>query len=37
VKILAIYGTRPEAIKMAPVAAALRRRPEVLLRLCASG
>jgi UDP-N-acetylglucosamine 2-epimerase len=27
-KILAVYGTRPEAIKMAPVIAALRRRPE---------
>lgn len=36
-KILAIYGTRPEAIKMAPVVAALRRRPEVRLRVCASG
>lgn len=36
-KILAIYGTRPEAIKMAPVVAALRRSPEVRLRLCASG
>jgi UDP-N-acetylglucosamine 2-epimerase (non-hydrolysing) len=27
-KILALYGTRPEAIKTAPVVAALRRRPE---------
>jgi UDP-N-acetylglucosamine 2-epimerase (non-hydrolysing) len=36
-KILAIYGTRPEAIKMAPVVAALRRLPEIRLRVCASG
>jgi len=28
VRILLLYGTRPEAIKMAPVVAALRRRPE---------
>lgn len=27
-KVLAVYGTRPEAIKMAPVIWALRRRPE---------
>lgn len=27
-KVLVIYGTRPEAIKMAPVVSALRRRPE---------
>ncbi|HEV7507632.1 MAG TPA: UDP-N-acetylglucosamine 2-epimerase (non-hydrolyzing) [Thermoanaerobaculia bacterium] len=27
-QILAVYGTRPEAIKMAPVIAALRRRPD---------
>ncbi|HEV7786279.1 MAG TPA: UDP-N-acetylglucosamine 2-epimerase (non-hydrolyzing), partial [Thermoanaerobaculia bacterium] len=27
-QILAVYGTRPEAIKMAPVIAALRQRPD---------
>ena len=27
-QILAVYGTRPEAIKMAPVISALRRRPD---------
>lgn len=34
-RIMLLYGTRPEAIKMAPVAAALRRRPERFeLTLC---
>lgn len=35
--ILVVYGTRPEAIKMAPVVAALRARPEVAVRVCATG
>jgi UDP-N-acetylglucosamine 2-epimerase (non-hydrolysing) len=36
--VLAVYGTRPEAIKMAPVVAALARRPEVFtVRVCATG
>ena len=36
-RILAVYGTRPEAIKMAPVVAALRRRAEtVRLTVCAT-
>jgi UDP-N-acetylglucosamine 2-epimerase (non-hydrolysing) len=36
--ILAVYGTRPEAIKMAPVIAALRRRPESFgVTVCTTG
>ncbi|HEV2852131.1 MAG TPA: UDP-N-acetylglucosamine 2-epimerase (non-hydrolyzing) [Thermoanaerobaculia bacterium] len=36
--ILAVYGTRPEAIKMAPVIEALRRRPAAFtVRACATG
>jgi UDP-N-acetylglucosamine 2-epimerase len=37
-KILAVYGTRPEAIKMAPVVAALRRRSSSFaVTLCTTG
>ena len=36
-KLLAVIGTRPEAIKMAPLLLALRREEEVELRLCLSG
>jgi UDP-N-acetylglucosamine 2-epimerase (non-hydrolysing) len=37
-RILAVYGTRPEAIKMAPVLAALARRPAAFaVRVCATG
>jgi UDP-N-acetylglucosamine 2-epimerase (non-hydrolysing) len=36
-KILVIFGTRPEAIKMAPVVRALRGRSHLSLRLCATG
>ncbi len=37
-KILAVYGTRPEAIKMAPVIAALQRRPDAFaVTLCTTG
>ena len=37
-KSLAVYGTRPEAIKMAPVLAALARRPErFAVRVCTTG
>jgi UDP-N-acetylglucosamine 2-epimerase (non-hydrolysing) len=37
-KILTVYGTRPEAIKMAPVIEALRRRPGVFaVTVCATG
>ncbi|HEX8191408.1 MAG TPA: UDP-N-acetylglucosamine 2-epimerase (non-hydrolyzing) [Allosphingosinicella sp.] len=35
--LLAVIGTRPEAIKMAPLLLALRREPEVDLRLCVTG
>jgi UDP-N-acetylglucosamine 2-epimerase (non-hydrolysing) len=37
VKLLAVIGTRPEAIKMAPLLALLRREEKVELRLCLSG
>jgi UDP-N-acetylglucosamine 2-epimerase (non-hydrolysing) len=33
-KILIVFGTRPEAIKMAPVVNALRARPELDVRVC---
>jgi UDP-N-acetylglucosamine 2-epimerase (non-hydrolysing) len=33
-KILTIFGTRPEAIKMAPLVKALARRPEIESRVC---
>jgi UDP-N-acetylglucosamine 2-epimerase (non-hydrolysing) len=37
-KILVVYGTRPEAIKMAPVIAALRRRPGAFaVTVCTTG
>ncbi len=37
-EILAVYGTRPEAIKMAPVIAALRRRPgRFAVTVCTTG
>ena len=32
-KAMIVFGTRPEAIKLAPVIHALRRRPEVTLRI----
>ncbi len=37
VKILVVYGTRPEAIKMAPVIAALRQNDLFAVTLCATG
>src|SRR6185295_854026 len=37
-RILTVYGTRPEAIKMAPVIQALQRRPEAFeVTVCATG
>lgn len=36
-KILVIFGTRPEAIKLFPVIAALREQPDVALRVCVTG
>ena len=36
-KILVIFGTRPEAIKLFPVIAALRAQPEIALRVCVTG
>jgi UDP-N-acetylglucosamine 2-epimerase (non-hydrolysing) len=35
--LLAVIGTRPEAIKMAPLLLALREEPEAALRLCVTG
>lgn len=37
IRTLLVLGTRPEAIKMAPVADALRARPEIALRICSTG
>jgi UDP-N-acetylglucosamine 2-epimerase (non-hydrolysing) len=36
-KVLAVFGTRPEAIKMAPVVAALREASGVRVRVCVTG
>jgi len=36
VKVLVVLGTRPEAIKLAPVILELRRRPGVICRVCAT-
>jgi UDP-N-acetylglucosamine 2-epimerase len=36
-KILCVFGTRPEAIKMAPVVRALRETPGVTCRVCVTG
>lgn len=36
-RVLVVIGTRPEAIKMAPVVAALRALPEVECRVCLTG
>lgn len=37
VKILLVFGTRPEAIKMAPVIQAARQSPHLDLRICVTG
>ncbi|MBI5622298.1 MAG: UDP-N-acetylglucosamine 2-epimerase (non-hydrolyzing) [Elusimicrobia bacterium] len=37
VRILAVWGTRPEAIKLAPVLAELKARPELRLATCVTG
>ncbi|MGB8645932.1 MAG: UDP-N-acetylglucosamine 2-epimerase (non-hydrolyzing) [Anaerolineae bacterium] len=36
-KVLSIFGTRPEAIKMAPVVRELRKYPEIEARVCVTG
>ncbi|WP_132254369.1 non-hydrolyzing UDP-N-acetylglucosamine 2-epimerase [Methylobacterium segetis] len=36
-KILSVFGTRPEAIKMAPVVAMLQQTPGILSRVCSTG
>ena len=37
INLLVVLGTRPEAIKLAPLLLALRARPEVCCRLCVTG
>jgi UDP-N-acetylglucosamine 2-epimerase len=37
VKVLSVFGTRPEAIKMAPVIGELRKHPEIESRVCVTG
>src|SRR5205814_2075363 len=37
VKVACVFGTRPEAVKMAPVVSALRDVPGVLTRVCVTG
>jgi len=36
-KLLSIFGTRPEAVKMAPILIALEREPDVQSRVCVTG
>ncbi|MBM3607274.1 MAG: UDP-N-acetylglucosamine 2-epimerase (non-hydrolyzing), partial [Alphaproteobacteria bacterium] len=36
-KILSIFGTRPEAIKMAPLVRALEAEPDIVSRVCVTG
>ena len=36
-RVLSVFGTRPEAIKMAPVVLALARQQDVLSRVCVTG
>lgn len=37
IKVLTVFGTRPEAIKMAPVVEALRNDPRFISRVCVTG
>jgi UDP-N-acetylglucosamine 2-epimerase len=37
VKVVVIFGTRPEAIKLAPVVLALRSTPGIACRVCVTG
>ena len=36
-KVLSIFGTRPEAIKMAPLVTALEREPQIQSVVCVTG
>ena len=36
-KVLTIFGTRPEAIKLAPVVKELKKHPEIVSRVCVTG
>jgi UDP-N-acetylglucosamine 2-epimerase (non-hydrolysing) len=37
VKVLCVFGTRPEAIKMAPVIDAMRKSPSIEVKVCVTG
>ncbi|GHV31799.1 UDP-N-acetyl glucosamine 2-epimerase [Clostridia bacterium] len=37
IKVLSVFGTRPEAVKMCPLALELRRRPEIESAVCLTG
>lgn len=37
VKVLVVFGTRPEAIKMAPLALKLKDTPEIITKVCVTG
>ena len=34
IEVLSVFGTRPEAVKMAPVVMELKRHPEINARVC---
>ena len=36
-KILTVFGTRPEAIKMAPLVNQLRENPQIISKVCVTG
>ena len=36
-KVMMVFGTRPEAIKMAPLARVLREWPDIELSICSTG
>ena len=36
-KIMLVFGTRPEAIKMCPLVCELRRRPDISVCVCVTG
>ena len=36
-KVMLVFGTRPEAIKMAPLVNELKRRPSLTVRVCVTG
>ena len=36
-KVLAVFGTRPEAIKMCPVVKELKKRVNIITKICVTG